>query len=131
MELTYQDAQQCRVASGEWVGLFTGQTSTDPGDLDIDHIVPLKNAHDSGAWAWTESRKREYYNDLSNPEHLIAVSASANRSKGARGPENWKPPDMTYWCQYATDWIGVKNRWELTETEAEAKALGEMLDTCQ
>ena len=96
VNLTYADANQCRVASGEWTGAYTGQTFTDPGDLDIDHMVPLRNAHNSGGSDWDQARRRVYYNDLSKPEHLIAVSASANRSKGARGPEDWKPSDSSY-----------------------------------
>ena len=64
--------------------------------------------------------------------HLIAVQATANRAKGSRSPADWKPPDRGYWCQYATDWISIKNTWELNavEPEAEAEALGEMLGTC-
>ena len=128
--LTYTDANQCRVASGEWTGVYTGQIFTDPGDLDIDHMVPLRNAHNSGSSGWDQTRRRAYYNDLSKSEHLIAVSASANRSKGARGPEDWKPPDSSYWCQYATDWVNIKNSWGLTATNEEATALDEMLETC-
>ena len=62
--------------------------------------------------------------------HLIAVRASANRSKGSKGPEEWKPPSRDYWCQYATDWIVIKGKWDLTATETEAAALEEMLDAC-
>ena len=82
-------------------------------------------------WAWSEDKKREYANDLTYDGHLIAVKASANRSKGSNGPEFWKPPERAYWCRYAVDWITIKNDWELTATEPEAAALGEMLDTCE
>ena len=44
----------------------------------------------------------------------VAVTASANRAKGARGPEDWRPPDDAYWCQYGKDWVSVKVEWELT-----------------
>ena len=67
---------------------------------------------------------------MSNPAHLVAVTASANRSKGAKGPEDWRPPDETYWCQYGKDWVAVKVEWELAVTPAEFEALGEMLVTC-
>ena len=128
--VAYTDSGQCRVESGAWVGPYTGEQFTDPGRLDSDHMVPLGNAHQSGGWAWSPEQKRQYANDLSYDNHLIAVQAAANRAKGSRSPADWKPPVRGYWCQYATDWIAIKNTWELTATEPEAEALGEMLGTC-
>ena len=128
--VTYTDSGQCRVASGMWVGPYTGEQFNEPGMLDIDHMVPLGNAHQSGGWAWSPEQKRQYANDLSYDNHLIAVQASANRAKGSRSPADWKPPDRGYWCQYAMDWIAIKNTWQLTAVEPEAEALGEMLGTC-
>lgn len=90
--LTYKTSQRCTVAKGTWLGSFTGTTFTTASSLDVDHMVPLKEAHDSGAYGWTEARREEYANDLSDSAHLIAVSASANRSKGARvSPVGSKP----------------------------------------
>ena len=57
---------------------------------DIDHLVPIKNAHNSGAWNWAPSKNVEYANSLDNPDHPIAVTAGANRSKGDRDMEDWK-----------------------------------------
>ena len=128
--VTYVDDRQCRVESGRWWDPYTGTVLTDPGDLDVDHLVPLANAHRSGGWAWSEERKRLFANDLGYNAHLIAVTASANRQKGARGPEEWRPPDESYWCEYATAWSRVKRAWDLTVTHAEAMALREMLKTC-
>ena len=128
--VTYRDERGCRVGAGQWLGVFTAATVTDPGGLDIDHLVPLANAHRSGGWAWTAERRQQYANSLDDPDHLIAVTAGANRSKGAKGPEQWRPPNRSYWCQYATAWVRVKHAWELTVTPAEAEALQEMLATC-
>ena len=128
--VTYEDSKQCRVESGRWTGLYSGNGFVDPGDLDVDHMVPLANAHRSGAWSWSRDKKRRYANDLSYEGHLIAVKASENRSKGSKGPEEWKPSDTGYWCQYAIDWITIKSAWELTATDAEVAALAEMLRTC-
>ena len=124
------DYYGCTVTGGRWYGAFTGTWVTNPSSLDIDHFVPLANAHASGGWAWSSATKRNYYNDLSDPKHLIAVTASANRSKGARGPESWKPTNTDYWCVYAHTWATIKTRWELTVTTSELGALTSMLNTC-
>jgi hypothetical protein len=128
--VTFTDARECSVSGGQWIGLFTGVTVIAASKLDVDHMVPLANAHRSGGWAWDSEKKKEYSNNLSYSGHLIAVTASANRSKGAKGPEEWRPPDRSYWCTYATDWMNIKATWELTATNAEWAALTEMLDTC-
>ena len=129
--VAYQSDRQCRVAAGEWLGVFSGTTVLEPGALDIDHLVPLANAHRSGAWAWPDERKRAYYNSLDDADHLIAVTARANRSKGARGPEAWRPPNESYWCEYAQDWVRIKQAWGLSVTSAEARALEAMLARCE
>ena len=129
--VTYEAQDQCRVESGDWFGAYTGESFTDPGDLDVDHMVPLENAHRSGGWAWSKERKADYANDLTYANHLIAVQASANRQKGSKGPEEWKPPRREYWCEYATDWVTIKHGWGLTANPSEADALREMLATCE
>ena len=67
------DARGCRVIAGRWRDEYTGAVYTDPDDVEIDHRVPLANAHRSGGWAWDRLRKRDYANDLLDPEHLVAV----------------------------------------------------------
>ena len=129
--VTYKTDRECRVEAGRWYGAFTGGYFEDPGDVDVDHMVPLKNAHNSGGWDWNPAMKEEYANNLGDDDHLIAVQDNANQSKGARGPDEWKPRDETYWCQYATDWAEIKERWSLTMTEPEAGAVVEMLNTCE
>ena len=128
--VTYRTDKRCRVAAGRWIGPYTGQTYIDPGGLDVDHVVPLANAHRSGAWAWDRDRKREYYNDRSNSGHLVAVERTVNSEKGSQGPENWKPPNQAHWCDYARNWISVKAKWDLTATAKEIAALEAMLETC-
>ena len=129
--VTFKTGDKCRVATGSWTGPYTGIAVNDPSQLDIDHMVPLANAHRSGGWKWDREKKAAYANDLTYANHLIATTRSANRSKGADGPEAWRPPDETYWCDYAIAWVTVKGQWELFATEEESNALSEMLDTCE
>ena len=107
------DDRGCRVVSGEWLDLYTGQTFTDPSKLDIDHFIPLSEAHRSGADTWTPEQRQSFANDLTNEHSLIAVSASANRSKGDRDPANWLPPDESFQCEYIKQWIAVKEYFNL------------------
>ena len=128
--VTFKSDNQCQVESGEWYDAYTGETITDASKLDIDHMVPLNNAHISGGWAWDKVTKSKYANYMEDAGHLIAVSASANRQKGARSPDQWKPSNQNYWCNYATDWVAIKNSWQLDFTKSESDAIEEMLNTC-
>jgi 5-methylcytosine-specific restriction endonuclease McrA len=107
----FADARHCRVRRGRWTCPYTGRVVTDPAELDIDHVVPLENANASGGWRWSPERRREYANDLRDPEHLVAVLASANRQKGSKGPDAWLPSNEHYRCAYVTDWIAIQKRW--------------------
>ena len=128
---TSLDDRGCSVIAGKWYDYYSDEFFDDPAELDIDHMVPLHNAHVSGASNWPLETKINFYNDLSDPQHLIAVSSSANRSKGSRGPEVWKPVNDAYWCQYAYSWIEIKARWNLSVSEIELQALQEMLNSCE
>jgi hypothetical protein len=118
------------VIAGQWTSIYDGVQVTEPGDLDIDHLVPLAEAWRSGAHAWDPERRARFANDLDEPDHLIAVTASSNRSKGDHPPNEWRPPARESWCRYATAWIRVKVTWHLTATTAEREALGQMLAAC-
>ena len=54
------DAAGCRVVIGRWRDLYTGDTITDPGALDVDHFVPLSNAFRAGGWAWDRVQRQRY-----------------------------------------------------------------------
>ena len=131
VEVTYEDDRECRVEWGRWWAPHLGHHLENPGHLDVDHHVPLKNAHNSGGWRWSAEKKEQYANYLGEENHLIAISARHNRSKGARGPEEWAPPDNSLWCDYATDWAEIKQGWSLTMTAAEAAIVMDMLHTCE
>lgn len=121
------DEKGCKVVSGRWKDPYTASEYTNPSDLDIDHLVALKTAFDSGAWQWDAAKKNAYFNDLSFPDHLIATSASANRSKGSRTPLEWMPPNETFHCEYLRSWMLVKAKWELEVPCEEGSAIAMMM----
>lgn len=124
------NANRCTVATGKWVDPWSGFTSTNASDLQIDHHVPLADAWRSGAWAWTDQRRQAFAQNLDEPDELNAISSAANDAKSDRAPDQWRPPDRSSWCRYATAWARIKREWSLTVTTAELDALRGMVATC-
>ena len=71
----------CAPTSGRWVSPYDNVATTVPADLDIDHVVPLKEAWVSGARSWTNAQREAFANDLTRPQ-LAAVTDNLNASKG-------------------------------------------------
>lgn len=124
------DARGCRVVAGLWLDVYTGAVHTDPRTMDIDHVVPLAEAHRSGGEAWDAGRRRAYANGLGDRWHLVAVGRSVNRSKGARPPDEWLPPDPAMHCWYVTQWLRIKDAWGLSYRPPELRAIAEVLAGC-
>lgn len=121
-----KSAARCKINAGKWTSPYDGVVVTDAKNLDIDHIVPVKEANSSGARNWTPQQRSTFYNDS---ENLVAVSFSSNRSKGDSDPAHWRPT-RAYWCEYATRYTTVKARYHLTVDQDERAALAQMLGTC-
>ena len=116
--------------TGRWVSMYDGEEVTDSSDLDIDHFVPLKEAWVSGARDWPAAEREAYANSLDQPWHLVAVTASTNRSKSDQDPAEWMPPLEEVHCAYVWAWVQVKTDWGLTVDQAEADALAEFTQAC-
>lgn len=121
---------RCRSTGGRWLSPYDGVVVNDVAGLEIDHLVALADAWRSGAWAWTDERRLAFANDLDLADTLVAVSGRSNRSKGDSSPDQWLPPDHTAWCAYATSWVRVKARWDLSVTPAEKAKLVQVLSGC-
>ena len=124
------DSTGCRVLTGLWFDPYTGQRVTDPSRLDIDHLVPLAEAHRSGADSWTPSQRRRFANDLMHTDSLIAVTAASNRSKGDSDPALWLPPNEGFRCEYVRRWVIAKATWGLDMDPAEREAVRGELWKC-
>lgn len=125
------DAYGCTVVAGDWLSPYDGGRWSDPSDVDIDHVVALKEAWDSGAWAWDSARRRAFANDLTDPRSLRAVTDNVNQSKSDADPSNWMPPLRSYWCTYLGDWVAIKVRWGLSMDQSEWGRIRNLLrDEC-
>lgn len=120
----------CKLIGGSWFSYYDDTEVEGPSGLDIDHMVPLAEAWDSGASAWDAKRREAYANDLGWPRSLAAVTAKANRSKSDQDVTTWLPPAEDARCQYVEDWVSVKIRWGLAVDPAEKDTLGALADAC-
>ncbi|QKV95966.1 HNH endonuclease [Streptomyces sp. NA02950] len=121
---------RCKITGGSWFSWYDGRLVDGPTSLDIDHKVPLAEAWDSGASAWTAQERQDYANDLGEPRALDAVSAQQNRQKADQDPTTWMPSDPSAHCRYIADWAAVKTRWRLSADPDEVAALQRIAVRC-
>ncbi|CAE6468041.1 unnamed protein product [Rhizoctonia solani] len=119
----------CAATSGSWYSVYDGAAWTDKSDVDIDHMVPLKEAWVSGAKDWTTAQRQAFANDVTRPQ-LLAVTDNVNQSKGDKDPAEWMPPLTSYYCTYVRAWITVKYYYDLSVDSAEKSALTSYLNAC-
>jgi len=120
----------CTLTGGRWYSYYDNTSWTLPSDLDIDHMVALAEAWDSGARGWTTSRRQAYANDLGDSRSLAAVTDNVNQAKGDKDPAEWMPPYASARCRYIQEWVAVKIRWRLTVNSTEKSALTSVANGC-
>jgi hypothetical protein len=123
-EVKFKRDKNCVVSQGKWFDPYSGGNFTDARKLDIDHIIPLKEAHISGGNLWNREQRRIFAND---PENLLVVSARENREKGAKDPAKWLPDSTSYHCEYVRTWLRVKTKYALAIDLEEKDAINAVL----
>ncbi len=122
--------RDCKVISGQLLDPFSGKTlifSSSKSTVDIDHLVSLSNAWQTGA-AYLDKKTRE---SLANdPLNLLAVDAKLNRQKGDGDAATWLPPLKSFRCEYVAIQVAVKAKYLLWVTSAEREAIIKVLDNC-
>lgn len=132
-QLTQVRSAGCEVLSGTIVDPYTGarirfaRDGTLSQELDIDHVVALGDAWQSGAAYWPFRKRVAFAND---PTNLLAVDASENRQKGDSNAASWLPPNKAYRCAYVARQITVKQGYGLWVTAAEKAAMARVLAAC-
>ncbi|MFD5493936.1 HNH endonuclease family protein [Streptomyces sp. NPDC001812] len=119
----------CASTSGSWYSPYDGATWTAASDVDIDHVVPLAEAWDSGARNWTTAQRQAFANDRTRPQ-LLAVTDNVNQSKGDKDPAEWMPSRTAYRCTYVRAWVQVKYYYNLSVDSTEKSALQGYLASC-
>ena len=123
----------CKVASGSLDDPYTGATieftrgEQTSDDVQIDHIVALSNAWQTGAQQLTLSERIAFAND---PLELVAVDGNSNQAKADGDAATWLPAYKPFRCQYIARQIAVKSKYRLWVTQAEGEAMRRVLGNC-
>jgi hypothetical protein len=118
----------CSLSGGRWFSYYDRVSWTQTSDVDIDHMVPLAEAWDSGARSWTDAVRRDFANDLGDYRTLVGVTDDVNQAKGDKDIAQWLP---TYdRCRYLREFVAVKLRWRLTVDSAEKAAMSSLASSC-
>ena len=137
--------EKCTVGDGRWSIPTENRILTNERTIHIDHHVPLKNAYISDACKWNNSNLASVYANDMTPGHLKAISYTMNTSKLDKSPYEWMPykyrtnklgtqePITEEDCKYASDWIAVKYRYNLSIRQGERNELEKVLNSniCQ
>jgi len=125
--------ENCKVLSGTLDDPYTGKKivftrgADTSDDVQIDHVVALSNAWQTGAQQLTTDRRVALAND---PLELIAVDGSANQNKSDGDAATWLPPNKAFRCQYVARQIAVKAAYTLWVTQGEHDAMLRVLALC-
>lgn len=123
--------EDCVILTGVLDDAFSGQTlafdQRQSGVVDVDHLVALSDAHQTGAASWDDDTRRAFAND---PLNLLSVDAGLNRQKGDADAATWLPPNKGFRCDYVARQIAVKAKYDLWVKPAEKQAMVGVLQTC-
>jgi Protein of unknown function (DUF1524) len=118
----------CSLTGGRWYSYYDGVSWYDPADIDIDHMVPLAEAWDSGARLWSPETREQYANDLGDYRALVGVTDNVNQAKGDQDIAEWLPSRQR--CRYVREFVAVKIRWRLSVNSAERSEMYDLAATC-
>jgi hypothetical protein len=123
----------CLVASGTLHDAYTGRTisflrgQTTSKDVEIDHVVALSNAWQTGAQQMDPATRELFAND---PLNLQSTDRPTNQEKRAGDAATWLPPNRGFWCSYVARQVAVKAKYGLWVTPAERDAIARVLGGC-
>ncbi|WP_228545881.1 HNH endonuclease family protein [Microcella flavibacter] len=96
-------------------------------DVQIDHVVSLSNAWQTGAQQLDQQSRIRLAND---PLNLLAVDGPSNMQKSDADAATWLPPNREYWCPLVARQVSVKAKYGLWVTPPERDAIARILDSC-
>ena len=132
--ITYRaKTRNCVVETGTLVDRYSGETinfvkgNISSMEVQIDHVVALSNAWQTGAFKLSADQRKALSND---PLNLFAVKGRLNSQKGDGDAATWLPPLKSFRCSYVAQQIAVKAKYSLWVTAPEKAAMVSILAKC-
>ena len=123
------EARIVRAQGGRIYGPYTGRWFRSTRETDIEHIVAVSEAHDSGLCAADAYTRKRFATDLLN---LTLADPAVNRcgrsGKCGYDAGQWLPPMNRCW--FAARIVAVRLKYRLTVDRREAGALERILSNC-
>jgi hypothetical protein len=133
-EIAYKvKTRNCVVLSGILLDRYSGETinflrgNVTSMEVQIDHVVALSNAWQTGAFKLSVAQRTALAND---PMNLFAVKGRLNSQKGDGDAATWLPPLKSFRCAYVAQQIAVKAKYSLWVTAPEKEAMVRSLSAC-
>jgi hypothetical protein len=123
---------KCQVETGTLNDPYTGKAITfkrgaNSSAVQIDHVVALSDAWQTGAQQLSVTQRQQLAND---PLELLAVDGPANQQKSDGDAAMWQPPNESFRCQYVAQQVAVKKKYNLWVTSPEKEAITTVLESC-
>ena len=99
--------------------LFTGSVNRSIPVMSVANVVTVREAWESGAWAWSASKRRSFVNDRAEVSVLALVLANSSQQRGDKDPAAWIPSTSANTCAYLSNWVSVKTKWGLAMDQRE------------
>lgn len=124
--VSYTNPRNCEVRTGEWFDEYTGTTFTVAAQIALDHIIPLRYAHNQGGDIWPPGKKVAFAND---PMNLVLIERREIRRKNDRGPSRYLPREE-YRCDYVRQWLAIAEKYDLRLANGDRNRITVLLRDC-
>ncbi len=122
----FTNPRNCEVRTGEWFDEYTGKTFTVAAQIDLDHIIPVRYAHNQGGDRWDAGKKVAFAND---PMNLMLTERRELQRKRDNGPSRYLPREE-YRCDYARQWLAIAEKYDLQLANTDRNRITLILREC-
>ena len=122
-QVEFSRSDNCYVKTGKWIDYYTGKTYTNAKDVQIDHLISLKQHYEAIGSTLTHAQRVEYAN---NPAHLVIANSTLNMSKSDKDLSEFifrvTPQNK---CKYIKDYKKIADANNITLDKSDNEAINQ------